>query len=320
MEKWNNIFESIYEFIKWIVKNTKESLEKLRSSTWTSSDLSSLKKAAEENKPWWNESNNDADASKDKVNSENNEWDSKEKIEESKNNKESTKENLSIEKLKSLFEKNANNLSVEKIDGKDFFEVSYVDKSSGSKVKGIIPFNWNWDSNIYMPWDRSGIAETMKQKNFKQEITDKDSKKARFIFEWDADKINWTQKSARYNNVIKNFENMISPIKLAWENSKITIIWHSRAGATVNKLIGNYWFINDFIILDWTYWVYKNVMQSKIPGKIFYTNGGGTAKYISNYKNKSNVEVSWEYAKLGHEAIVPKVLFDTPSTKQDLFT
>jgi hypothetical protein len=32
-------------------------------------------------------------------------------------------------------------------------------------------------------------------------------------------------------------------------------------------------------------------MQSKIPGKIFYTNGGGTVKYISNYKNKPNIEV-----------------------------
>ena len=202
---------------------------------------------------------------------------------------------------------------------KSNFEVSYVDKSSGSKVKGIIPTRWNWDSNIYMPGDRSGIEETMKQKNFKQEITDKNSKKARFIFEWDADKINWTQKSARYNNVIKNFDNMISPIKSVSNNSKITIIWHSRAGATVDKLIGKYWSINNFIILDWTYWAYKNVMQSKIPGKIFYTNGGGTKKYISNYENKSNVEVSWEYAKLGHEAIVPKVLFDTPSTKQNLF-
>jgi hypothetical protein len=34
-----------------------------------------------------------------------------------------------------------------------------------------------------MPGDRSGIEETMKQKKFKENITDKNSKKARFIFE-----------------------------------------------------------------------------------------------------------------------------------------
>jgi hypothetical protein len=32
---------------------------------------------------------------------------------------------------------------VDKIDGKDFFEVSYTDKNSGSRVKGIIPVKWN---------------------------------------------------------------------------------------------------------------------------------------------------------------------------------
>jgi len=50
---------------------------------------------------------------------------------------------LDTKKLKSFFEKNASNLSIEKIEGKNFFEVSYVDKSSGSKVKGIIPTKWN---------------------------------------------------------------------------------------------------------------------------------------------------------------------------------
>jgi len=41
--------------------------------------------------------------------------------------------------------------------------------------------------------DRSGIEETMNQKSFKKQITGKYFKKARFIFEWDADKIkDWT--------------------------------------------------------------------------------------------------------------------------------
>jgi hypothetical protein len=159
----------------------------------------------------------------------------------------------------------------------------------------------------------------MKQKKFKENITDKNSKKARFIFEWDADKINWNQKSARYNNLINNFESMISPMKSAGNSPTINIIWHSRAGATVNKLIGKYSSISNYIILDWTYWTYNNVIQSKIPGKIFYTNGGGTKKYISNYQNKPNLEVIWDYASLGHEAIVPKVLFSDSRT-QDLFT
>lgn len=294
MEKWTNIFENIYEFIKNLIQNIKGSLEKLKLNTRISSDLLWLKQQSEEKKP--------------------------EDKEEEKDKEEASTDNLSTDKLKSFFEKNATNLSVEKIDDKDFFEVSYVDKSSDSKVKGIIPIKWNWDSNIYMPWDRSGISETMKQKNFKQQITDKNSKKARFIFEWDADKIkNWTNQSARYNNVINNFEKMISPMKSAGNNPKINIIWHSRAGATVNKLIGKYWSINRYIIIDWTYWIYGNVQTSNIPGKIFYTNGGGTKKYISNYENKSNVKVSWEYAKLGHEEIVSKVLFDTPSTNQELF-
>ena len=285
----------------------------------------SSKKTSEKNISEWNESRKLDDTKvsssmesgwNDKDNGWNLEW----KREKLKNKKEKSRDSLNSEKLKAFFGKNANDLCVDKIDNKDFFEVSYIDKNSGSKVKGIIPFKWNWDSNIYMPWDRSWIEETMKQKNFKQRITDKNSKKARFIFEWDSNKIkNWTQQSARYNNLIKNFENMISPIKAAGDNPKVNIIWHSRAGATVNKLIGKYWSISNYIILDWTYWVYKNVMQSKIPGKIFYTNGGGTAKYISNYKNKPNVEVSGEYAKLDHEAIVSKVLFDTPSTNQELF-
>lgn len=297
-EKWTDIFEKIFEFIKGIIKSTKESLEKLKLNTLTSANLSWLKQESEKT---------------------NNTETSQEPESSKKDNKESQTENIDAKKLKSLFEKNATNLSIDKIDGKDFFEVSYTDKNSGSKVKGIIPSKWNWNSNIYMPGDRSGIAETMKQKNFKQEITDKNSKKARFIFEWDADKINWNQKAARYNNVINNFEKMISPMKSFGSNPKINIIWHSRAGATVNRLIWKYNSISSYIIIDWTYWVYKNVQQSKIPGKIFYTNGGGTKKYINNYGNKSNVEVSWEYAKLGHEAIVPKVLFNTPSTNQELF-
>lgn len=296
MEKWTNIFERIFEFIKGIIKSTKESLEKLKLNTLTSSDLSWLKQESEKA---------------------NNAGESQEL--EKNDNKEVQTENMDDKRLKSLFEKNATNLSINKIDGKDFFEVSYTDKNSSSKVKGIIPLKWNWDSNIYMPWDRSGITETMRQKSFKQQITSKNSKKARFIFEWDADKINWNQKAARYNNVINNFEKMISPMKSFGSNPKINIIWHSRAGATVNRLIGKYSSISSYIIIDWTYWVYKNVQTSNIPGKIFYTNGGGTAKYIRNYKNKSNVEVSWEYAKLGHEAIVPKVLFNTPSTNQELF-
>ncbi len=323
-EKWTNIRKTIFEMFRRIIENTKKPLDKLEVDTTISSDLSWLKKESEWSESKLNEvgrldslkatSNKDNGSSK-----ENSTSDSKQKNKKLKDNKEASTEHLNAEKLKSFFEKNATNLSLDKIDGKDFFEVFYTDKNSGSKVKGIIPVKWDWDSNIYMPGDRSGIEETMKQKKFKENITDKNSKKARFIFEGDADKINWNQKSARYNRVIKNFESMISPMKLTGSNPKITIIWHSRAGATVNKLIWSSWSINNFIILDWTYWVYRNVMQSKIPGKIFYTNGGGTVKYISNYKNKPNIEVIWDYAKLGHEAVVPKALFDTPSTKQDLF-
>lgn len=326
MEKWTNIFENIYEFIKSLIQNIKGSLEKLKLNTRISSDLSWLKQQSEEKKSEWDESKktNNTETLQDNKDNTDNTWDSKwkdeksENKEDSKDKEETPTENLSTDKLKSFFEKNSANLSVEKIDNKDFFEISYTDKNSNSKVKGIIPIKWNWDSNIYMPWDRSGIAETMKQKNFKQQITDKNSKKARFIFEWDADKIkDWTNQPARYNNVINNFEKMISPMKSVGNNPTINIIWHSRAGASVNRLIGKYWFISSYIIIDWTYWAYKNVMQSKIPGKIFYTSG--TKKHISNYENKPNIEVSWEYVKLGHEAIVSKVLFDTTSTNQELF-
>ena len=66
-------------------------------------------------------------------------------------------------------------------------------------------------------------------------------------------------------------------------------------------------------------WIYQIVISSKIPGKIFYTNGGGTKKYVSNYQNKPNLEVSWDYANLGHEQIVSQVIFNDPSTSQTLF-
>lgn len=284
--------KDIYEIISNFFKSTKESLEKLKLNILTWFDLSWLKESAEKKKP---------DESEDKSEKKDNE--------------------LNLERLKTFFANNATNPTIDRVDGKNFFEVSYIDKNSGSKVKGIIPFNWNWSSNIYMPGDRSGITETMNNKHFRENITGKNSKKARFIFEWDADKIqNWTQQSARYNNVINNFENMIAPMKSARNNPKITIIWHSRAGRTVDSLIGKYpSIINNYIILDWTYWIYKNVMGSKIPGKIFYTNGGGTKKYVSNYQNKPNLEVSWNYANLGHEQIVSQVLFDDQSTNQTLF-
>lgn len=284
-EKW--LIENICDIIGKLFKWTKDALEKLKSSILTWSDSSWQKESSEQNHPESNRENRE----------------------------------LNLEKVKWFFEKNANNLTIDRIDGKNFFEVSYTDKFSGSKVKGIIPFKWNWDSNIYMPGDRSGITETMNNKHFKENITGKSSKKARFIFEWDADKIqNWTQQSARYNNVINNFENMIAPMKSAGNNPKITIIWHSRAGRTVDSLIGKYpSAINNYIILDWTYWIYQNVISSKIPGKIFYTNGGGTKKYVSNYQNKPNLEVSWDYANLGHEQIVSQVIFNDPSTSQTLF-
>jgi len=54
--------------------------------------------------------------------------------------KKATEDKLNLEKLKSFFEKNTTNLSVDIIDGKDFFEVFYIDKNNSSKVKGIIPF------------------------------------------------------------------------------------------------------------------------------------------------------------------------------------
>lgn len=295
-EKWAEIFGGVQELIKKTIEKTKESLEKLWLSNWIFSELLWLKKESENNNNGWNNNNE-------------NNWNN--------NVKENTEENLNLEKLKWFFEKNSNNVSIDIIDGKKFFEVSYIDKYSGSKVKGIIPFSWNWDSNIYMPGDRSGIEETMKQKNFKEMITNKNSKKARFIFEWDSDKIqNWTQQSARYNNVINNFENMISPMKLAGNNPKINIIWHSRAGKTVNSLIWKYWFIDRYVIIDWTYWVYKNVQQSKIPGKIFYTNGGWTTKYINNYKNIPNTTLIWQFANNTHEGIVRNVL----DNEQGLFT
>ena len=113
---------------------------------------------------------------------------------------------------------------------------------------------------------------------------------------------------------------MIAPMKSAGSSPKITIIGHSRAGRTVDSLIGKYpSAINNYIILDWTYWIYQNVISSKIPGKIFYTNGGGTKKYVTNYQNKPNLEVSWDYANLGHEQIVSQVIFNDPSTSQTLF-
>ena len=293
-EKWVEIVQDIHELITKIIADTKKSLEKLKLNNWILSDLFWLKKESNKNNNEWKETN----------------WEKKEeKKEEGKETK------INDERLKSFFEKNANDLSINIIDGKEFFEISYTDKSSGSKVKGIIPFTWNWDSNIYMPGDRSGIEETMKQKNFKEMITKKNSKKARFIFEWDADKIqNWTQQSARYNNVIKNFENMVSPMKSAGNNPKINIIWHSRAGKTVDSLIWKYWFINSYIIIDWTYWVYNNVINTNIPGKIFYTNVGGTKKYIDNYKNKEDIQVIHDSTS-NHEQVVAQAL----NTDQELF-
>lgn len=232
-----------------------------------------------------------------------------------KKDKEKSEDELNLEKLKSFFDKNATNLSVELLDGDKFFEVSYIDKNSGSKVKGIIPLKWNGDSNIYMPGDRSGIDETMNQKSFKKNILWKWSKKARFIFEWDSDKIkDWTDKSKRYNNVIANFENMISPMKSAGTNPKINIIWHSRAWSTVNQLLESSNSISSYIIIDGTYWTYNNVINSKIPGKIYYTNGGGTKWFANKYKN-----IIGTYTNSGHEQIVSQVLFDDPTTNQDLF-
>ena len=235
-------------------------------------------------------------------------------------NQEISNDWLDSEKLRSYFCESANNLLIEKIDNTNFFGISYIDKTSGSKIKWIIPSKWNWNSNIYMPWDRSGIEETMKNKNFKEEIINKNSQKARFIFEWDSDKIkNGTMQSARYNNLINNFGNMITPMEAVGAHPQINIIGHSRAGATVNSLIWRYNSISRFIILDWTYWVYKNVLQSNIPGKIFYTNWWWTKKYVNNYKNKPNLEVIWDYENLWHEQIVAKALFDDSHTHQDLF-
>ena len=116
-EKWTNIFENILEFIKGIIKNTKESLEKLKLNTLTSTDLSWLKQ--------WSGKTNNTETSQEQRNN-------------PRDNKETQTENMDTKKLKSLFEKNATNLSIDKIDGKDFFEVSYTDKNSSSKVKGII--------------------------------------------------------------------------------------------------------------------------------------------------------------------------------------
>lgn len=298
-EKWAEIFGGLQDLIKKAIDITKESLEKLWLNNWILSELFWLKNESENNDNGWNNNNE-------------NNWNN--------NVKENSEENQNLEKLKWFFEKNSDNVSIDIIDGKKFFEVSYTDKYSGSKVKWIIPFSWNWDSNIYMPGDRSGIKETMEQKNFKEMVTNKNSKKARFIFEWDADKIqNWTKQSDRYNNVINNFENMISPIKLAGNNPKINIIWHSRAGRTVDSLIWKYWFINRYIIIDWTYWIYNNVINTNIPGKIFYTNGGGTKKYVDNYRNKTNIKVIDNYTNSGHEQIVTQALFENWNTNQELF-
>lgn len=300
-EKWSEIFGGIQDLIKKAIDMTKESLEKLWLNNWILSELFWLKNESENNNNGWNNNNN---------NNENN-WNN--------NVRENSERNTDLEKLKWFFEKNSENISIDIIDGKKFFEVSYTDKYSGSKVKWIIPFSWNWDSNIYMPGDRSGIKETIEQKNFKEMVTSKNSKKARFIFEWDADKIySWTQ-SARYDKVINNFEHMTSPIKLAGNNPKINIIWHSRAGRTVDSLLWKYWFINRYIIIDWTYWVYKHVRDANIPGKIFHTNGKDIRKYIENYENKPNIEIYYKPDYIDHEKIVAQALFDNPDTYEELF-
>ena len=93
MEKWANIFESIYEFIKGLIKNSKGSLEKLKLNIWTSADLSWLQKDSEGNKSKWNESDNH-------------------------DNNEKPVDNLDSAKLKTFFEKSASNLSIDKIDEK----------------------------------------------------------------------------------------------------------------------------------------------------------------------------------------------------------
>lgn len=218
-----------------------------------------------------------------------------------KNDLDILKEN-SIDNYSKLFENNTQKLSIEFMDNEKFIEVKYTDKDSWSKVWWMIPIDRNWDSNIYLPWDRSWINESLKNKNIVWNAVSNLSKKAWFVFEWDSDKIkSWTSQSTRYDNIINNFENITNPMKWKW---KITLIWHSRAGSAINQILWKYPnLVNKYYVIDGVYWNYTN-LKNNTNWKIYYTKSGGN-KIVNNTSAYNNI--SNDYTNLWHEEIVNKV-------------
>ncbi|HKL44538.1 MAG TPA: hypothetical protein VJ892_04675 [Candidatus Absconditabacterales bacterium] len=213
-------------------------------------------------------------------------------------------ENGSLENYRKLFDsikdRAVNGISMELVENNRFVKVEYED-SVGGRVWGMIPTDWNGDSNIYMPGDRSGIDESLKAKNIVENITSKGSKKAWFIFEGDANQINGDNKASRYNGVVNNFSNMVAPLK---SKGKIRIIGHSRAGSAVNKILGKYPdLVDKYTIIDGVYGNYSNVKNNS-NGEVYYTNGGGNT-IVNNQSGYENIVA--DYKNSGHEEIVNKV-------------
>ncbi len=213
-------------------------------------------------------------------------------------------ENGSLENYRKLFDsikdRAVNWISMELVENNRFVKVEYEDSVWG-RVWWMIPTDWNGDSNIYMPWDRSGIDESLKAKNIVENITSKWSKKAWFIFEWDANQINGDNKASRYNGVVNNFSNMVAPLKSKW---KIRIIGHSRAWSAVNKILWKYPdLVDKYTIIDWVYWNYSNVKNNS-NWEVYYTNWGGNT-IVNNQSGYENIVA--DYKNSWHEEIVNKV-------------
>ena len=241
------------------------------------------------------------------------EWVKKEKEASEKENEKNTKDSLdnlkqgSLENYRKLFnsikDRAVGDISMELVADNKFVKVEYQDIDWG-KVWWMIPTEWNWDSNIYMPGDRSGIDESLKAKNIVENITSKWSKKARFIFEWDANQINGNNKASRYNGVVSNFSKMVTPMKSKW---KIRLIGHSRAWSAINKMLWKYPnFIDRYTIIDWVYGNYTNI-KNNTNWEIYYTNWGQNT-IVSNQTGYNNIIA--DYKNLWHEEIVNKVFED----------
>ncbi len=234
----------------------------------------------------------------------------KQKEDSEKENKKETNDSLnglkegSLENYRKLFDsiedRVVNWISMELVEDNKFVKVEYEDKDWG-RVWWMIPTDWNGDSNIYMPWDRSGIDESLNSKGIVSNIVWKWSKKAWFIFEWDANQINGDNKASRYNSVVNNFSKMVVPMK---SKGKIRIIGHSRAWSAINQILwNNSNFIDSFTIIDWIYWNYTNVKNSD-KWEIYYTNWGGNT-IVGDQSGYSNVVK--DYKNSWHEEIVTDI-------------